>query len=171
MDAFRSLGFNMDSTGTILLPEKALDEGVAAMAITRKSASDDDFAVHDTTEPGADARARVVSAATIQAAPPFGAERSVSDGVALVSGRSQSFAGEIRDLRRDRLCAAAMFLAVVYAVLFVWNWVIPYEDFRFVWVTMAMRCDVVMSIQARIHQPNTALISAATSGTFSSNAK
>jgi serine/threonine-protein kinase len=42
-------------------------------------------------------------------------------GVALVEGPWQSMGTEIRDLRRSRLASAALFMAVVSAVLLVWS--------------------------------------------------
>jgi serine/threonine-protein kinase len=46
--------------------------------------------------------------------------KSAAPGVALVQGSLASLAGETHDLRRDRLKAAAIFLAVVYGVLVFW---------------------------------------------------
>jgi serine/threonine-protein kinase len=45
----------------------------------------------------------------------------VSRGVGLVQGTTGSLSGEIHTLRRRRLGAAALFLAVVFGILFVWS--------------------------------------------------
>ena len=85
---------------------------------------------------------------TIHRAPEVMDDRSVSDGVALVVGQAPSLSGEIRGLRRDRLCAAAMFLAVAYTALFFWNRVTRYEDFWFIGATMGLR--VVLAATAAV---------------------
>lgn len=119
--------------------KRALDEGVVSMTIRWNAGTDGDFKLPRLRELGPALRARVDSAKTILAPPPLMGDKHVEGGVALVTGHSQSLSEEIRDLRRDRLCAAAMFLSVVYLVLVFWNVFNPHQDYWFVWATMGLR--------------------------------
>jgi serine/threonine-protein kinase len=85
---------------------------------------------------------------TMELAPPSAASRWGGPAVALAEGSMASLAGEIGTLRRSRLGAAALFLAVALGIFLLWSlfgielggspWV--------AWTTLALRCAVAGAV-------------------------
>ncbi len=63
--------------------------------------------------------------------------RSAAPAVGLVEGTGASLAGEINSLRRRRLGAAALFLAVVFGLLIFWSLTLRHTDH---WLVTTMIC-------------------------------